>query len=183
MVTENSTEQSPQLRADENEEKILEAIGDKIPKYSPPEIENKVFVAASIGQIINVDEKRGIWTAMLEIVSYYRTKHKLWPAKWSVDAQTSTPCLLVPQDYVWAPSLSKYQTPPPPPPPPSPPSTAPPSTTPLIKSLLLLKKFATPADGNEVLQYDPVGLCGVLKFFAIFKCPTAIFFSLVNKLS
>ena len=135
MVTENSTEQSPQLRAGEKEEQLLEAIRDKIPRYSPPEIENKVFVGASIGQIINVDEKQGVWTAMLEIVSYYLTKHNLWPATWSVDAQTSTPCLLVPQDYVWAPSLSKYQTPPPPP---SPPSTTPPSTTPLITSLLLL---------------------------------------------
>ncbi|XP_063718649.1 neuronal acetylcholine receptor subunit beta-3-like isoform X2 [Symsagittifera roscoffensis] len=92
----------------ETEEEILERIRDKIPKYSPPELLGSIEVSASIAQIVDLDEKRGSWSAKLEIVSVYYTRSFLW----RVDRNNSRirskipTCLVIPKDYVWAPALT-----------------------------------------------------------------------------
>ena len=63
---------------------------------------DKIYVYLTIGQILNLDEKQGLWDARINFYSRYFLPENVWYGNGSNFPE----CILVPQGTAWGPTLS-----------------------------------------------------------------------------
>ena len=82
---------------------MMELIGQHFPRHIPPPImHDKIYVYLTIGQILNLDEKQGLWDARINFYSRYFLPENVWYGNGSNFPE----CILVPQGTAWGPTLS-----------------------------------------------------------------------------
>ncbi len=87
----------------EQEERLLEHLKGKLTKFSPPRdlCNDSVHIYVDLIQIMNVDEKDGLWTVKLWVYYYYFTESLHWNSSDYDGIET----LVVPPDTFWNPDI------------------------------------------------------------------------------
>ena len=64
---------------------------------------NSVYVHFDLGQILDIDEKNGIWTAKMLRVFFYQSNSTIWDP----NDYNGTDYLYLPEKMFWGPDISK----------------------------------------------------------------------------
>ncbi|XP_075255777.1 neuronal acetylcholine receptor subunit alpha-5-like [Convolutriloba macropyga] len=88
----------------ELEQKLLKQLKSKVPQLIPPMdmVNNMVNVKIDIYQIVDIDEKDGLWTAKLYLYLFYDTPS----ARWNREDYGGIELITVPKDTFWSPDLT-----------------------------------------------------------------------------
>ena len=91
-----------------DERQLLEKLQNSIPKYTPPyDMENKtVYFYLEMLQILNVDQKMGIWEVKFFVDIYYYTPSAKWDPK--EYGNGTLDAMVVPAGTFWTPDLGGW---------------------------------------------------------------------------